>query len=75
MKEFVMRSRNTFLLIFIMCSAFGISLLISNIFDDESLIPAVLMLAVFIISLVNSPICCIIMMLYYRNLFLIFKNY
>ena len=54
MKEFIARLRNTFLLILIMCSAFCISLLISNIFDNESLIPAIMMLAVFIISLVTK---------------------
>ena len=54
MKKFLLRFKNILLLILIMCAAFFISLAISRIFSDVSLVPAIFVLAVFIISLVTD---------------------
>lgn len=54
MKKILYRFKNVLLLILIMCAAFFISLAISRIFGDVSLVPAIFLLAVFIISLVTD---------------------
>lgn len=46
--------KNFLLLVVIMCGAFGISLFIHHVFDTVSLIPAIFVLAVFIISLATE---------------------
>lgn len=54
MKKIFLRFKNIIQLLIIMCTAFFISLIINNIFNDISLIPAIFVLAVFIISLVTD---------------------
>ena len=54
MKKFLSQFKNILLLIAIMCAAFGISLLIHKLFDTVALIPAIFVLAVFIISLITE---------------------
>ncbi len=54
MKKFTFSIRDLLLSLLVLASAFGISLLIHNIFDTVALIPAVFVLAVFIISLVTD---------------------
>lgn len=54
MKKFLLNFKNILFLIAIMCAAFGISLLIHKLFDTVALIPAIFVLAVFIISLVTE---------------------